>query len=419
MTMTEGHLNDEEANFLAGVLGEPSGLGGILISAVHAKQATGQGGSSGKQHGGPKRSDAAGGAPPERPSVSQLEDAVADTMAAGAGPGSAALAAAAAPLARAYNEAAVAAMDGRRLPAAFELLQKAEALCGASGGGGGGGGGANGALDGAPSARDRWAAATANNLGCYYQRKAKPEAALHYLQRCAELEGGTGGAAGAADAAGEAGTGRTPDDDASTLLNLCAVLGSLGRHEQALPHAEGAVETLCGAVGVDVASLMAAAAGSSGAGGGGVGGGARPVGGSSDGAGDAEASSISSGGGGGGGGSTSDASRVWAVLGRAPAGTAGLLCMALYNRAVEMEHLGRLRPALTVYRAASALAGRLLPSSSPLRTQFARTLSAFKARLHAERVSEQQQHAAAGQPVRTWCEAARRRHRRAATAAGG
>ncbi|CAD7956099.1 unnamed protein product [Amoebophrya sp. A120] len=67
-------------------------------------------------------------------------------------------------------------------------------------------------------------AITFNNLACYYRRVGKLRIALTYLEKAYQLESSF------------------PNADVSqTHLNLCATLSQLGRHEQALHHAQTAV----------------------------------------------------------------------------------------------------------------------------------------------------------------------------------
>ncbi|OMJ69071.1 hypothetical protein SteCoe_33307 [Stentor coeruleus] len=70
---------------------------------------------------------------------------------------------------------------------------------------------------------------TYNNLGCYYKKHKKPLVALSYLQKALELE-------------------EESDNDstniASSHLNICAILSSVGKHEEALEHSKKAIELL-------------------------------------------------------------------------------------------------------------------------------------------------------------------------------
>ncbi|EAS01164.2 tetratricopeptide repeat protein (macronuclear) [Tetrahymena thermophila SB210] len=67
---------------------------------------------------------------------------------------------------------------------------------------------------------------TLNNLGCYFQKDEKPQVALKYLQKALEIE-------------------TISQNDFSTLsgthLNICAILSSLGKHQDAIKHAKAAL----------------------------------------------------------------------------------------------------------------------------------------------------------------------------------
>ncbi|RLN86310.1 hypothetical protein BBJ28_00010349 [Nothophytophthora sp. Chile5] len=71
-------------------------------------------------------------------------------------------------------------------------------------------------------------ATTLNNLACYYRRLGKPHAAMTSLKRALELEKRLENLRNAAD----------------THLNMCAVLSQLGKHQEALEHAQEALITL-------------------------------------------------------------------------------------------------------------------------------------------------------------------------------
>ncbi|KAG7390213.1 hypothetical protein PHYBOEH_007064 [Phytophthora boehmeriae] len=71
-------------------------------------------------------------------------------------------------------------------------------------------------------------ATTLNNLACYYRRLGKLHAAMTSLKRALELEKGLANVRNAAD----------------TQLNMCAVLSQLGKHQEALEHAQEALITL-------------------------------------------------------------------------------------------------------------------------------------------------------------------------------
>jgi tetratricopeptide (TPR) repeat protein len=70
---------------------------------------------------------------------------------------------------------------------------------------------------------------TFNNLGCYYKKSKKPLVALSYLQRSLELEIELNAESSAL---------------ASSHLNICAILSSLKRHEEAIIHSQKATEFL-------------------------------------------------------------------------------------------------------------------------------------------------------------------------------
>ena len=76
---------------------------------------------------------------------------------------------------------------------------------------------------------DAGRAVTYNNFACYYRRLGKLHAALQYLQKALRIESRLGA------------EGNSPAD---TRLNMCAVLSHLGRHQQALTHAEAALSLL-------------------------------------------------------------------------------------------------------------------------------------------------------------------------------
>ncbi|RLN83922.1 hypothetical protein BBJ28_00021465 [Nothophytophthora sp. Chile5] len=71
-------------------------------------------------------------------------------------------------------------------------------------------------------------ATTLNNLACYYRRLGKLHAAMTSLKRALELEKRLENLRNAAD----------------THLNMCAVLSQLGKHQEALEHAQEALITL-------------------------------------------------------------------------------------------------------------------------------------------------------------------------------
>jgi tetratricopeptide (TPR) repeat protein len=72
---------------------------------------------------------------------------------------------------------------------------------------------------------DLISAVTYNNLACYYRRKGRLRIALQYLQRALRIETNSSAVV----------------NPAGTRLNLCAVLSQLGKHEEALQHAQASV----------------------------------------------------------------------------------------------------------------------------------------------------------------------------------
>eukprot|EP00644_Phytophthora_capsici_P011021 jgi/Phyca11/58717/gw1.9.250.1 len=71
-------------------------------------------------------------------------------------------------------------------------------------------------------------ATTLNNFACYYRRLGKLHSAMTSLKRALELEKRLGNVRNAAD----------------TQLNMCAVLSQLGKHQEALEHAQEALISL-------------------------------------------------------------------------------------------------------------------------------------------------------------------------------
>ena len=213
-----------------------------------------------------------------------------------------------------------------------------------------------GVLEPHPALHHRLKAITLNNLGVYHKYRGDPRAALPHLQAAAELEReivkGCEGGAGLQQAMAE---GRV-ENPAGTLLNLSAVLSSLGDHQEALRHAREACVLLCEMCGVRRGELekwcVAAGPGrpfsasSS----------RRVTGGSSfrssrgsiseGGPGDAAATQSdqqqqSSGNEGGEGqsGAPAEIARVDVALRSMEASQSSVLSMALYNEAVELEHM--------------------------------------------------------------------------------
>eukprot|EP00754_Rhynchopus_humris_P046987 Rhum_TRINITY_DN64_c0_g1::Rhum_TRINITY_DN64_c0_g1_i1::g.174::m.174 len=136
------------------------------------------------------------------------------------GDGSPELAAACGAFVERCNRAAMAALrTAGRTDECFTLLRKAEILTDM-----------HGAMRGSPAARLRARAATFNNLGLFYRARRQHDAALSHLEQALEIEEGSGAA--------------FSENPAATLLNLCSVLSSLGRHRTALAHARRALAAL-------------------------------------------------------------------------------------------------------------------------------------------------------------------------------
>jgi hypothetical protein len=102
------------------------------------------------------------------------------------------------------NGVALRYLQSEDLDAAYGLLRKAEVLTGNE---------------------DLISAVTYNNLACYYRRKGRLRIALQYLQRALRIETNSSAVV----------------NPAGTRLNLCAVLSQLGKHEEALQHAQASV----------------------------------------------------------------------------------------------------------------------------------------------------------------------------------
>jgi len=72
-------------------------------------------------------------------------------------------------------------------------------------------------------------AVTYNNMGCFYKSMNKLHTALQYLQKAQQIE--------------ERSNGKC-QNPAGTHLNLCALLSQMGKHQDALNHAERAIKLL-------------------------------------------------------------------------------------------------------------------------------------------------------------------------------
>jgi len=106
-------------------------------------------------------------------------------------------------LCEACNFAATVLLQQDDLKGAHELLKRAEQVSDRS---------------------DLDRAITWNNMACYYRRTNKLRSAVTFLERALAIEEHTGNA-----------------DAAQTHLNLCATLSQLGRHGEALQHAQSAL----------------------------------------------------------------------------------------------------------------------------------------------------------------------------------
>ena len=116
-----------------------------------------------------------------------------------------------------YNTLAMQLVERREFDEAYELLKKAEVLTDDGG-----------CLADDDARRLRLSAVTFNNMGCFFKRRSKLHAALQYLFRALEVELQTEAA----------------ENPAATHLNICATFSQMGRHEEALEHAEKAIMQL-------------------------------------------------------------------------------------------------------------------------------------------------------------------------------
>lgn len=80
-----------------------------------------------------------------------------------------------------------------------------------------------------PESRLVLRAVTYNNMGCFYKSMSKLHTALQYLRKAQKIE--------------ERSQGRC-QNPAGTHLNLCALLSQMGKHQEALHHAERALKLL-------------------------------------------------------------------------------------------------------------------------------------------------------------------------------
>merc|ERR1719218_465605 len=80
-----------------------------------------------------------------------------------------------------------------------------------------------------PESRLVLRAVTYNNMGCFYKSMSKLHTALQYLKKAQKIE--------------ERSNGKC-QNPAGTHLNLCALLSQMGKHQEALRHAEMALQLL-------------------------------------------------------------------------------------------------------------------------------------------------------------------------------
>jgi len=80
-----------------------------------------------------------------------------------------------------------------------------------------------------PESRLVLRAVTYNNMGCFYKSMSKLHTALQYLKKAQKIE--------------ERSNGKC-QNPAGTHLNLCALLSQMGKHQEALSHAELALRIL-------------------------------------------------------------------------------------------------------------------------------------------------------------------------------
>merc|ERR1719169_91967 len=80
-----------------------------------------------------------------------------------------------------------------------------------------------------PESRLVLRAVTYNNMGCFYKSMSKLHTALQYLKKAQQIE--------------EKSRARS-QNPAGTQLNLCALLSQMGKHPEALGHAQRALQLL-------------------------------------------------------------------------------------------------------------------------------------------------------------------------------
>eukprot|EP00798_Chlamydomonas_sp_ICE-L_P001631 gene1631-33021_t len=238
--------------------------------------------------------------------------------------------------------------------------------------------------------RQRLHSLTLNNLGCYYKQRGKLEAALMYLMQVSSHNSPVPQVSSHNSPVPQAHileekrqdapqivvppggglypgkkvptlVGPTSADLTATQLNLCAVLSGMGRHEQALGHAEAATGVLCEASGLDEAELAAFAqrfvsAYSAGARAGGL---APCV---------LESVAVT-------------VSHQLDAMQRSNASEASTLPIAYFNRAVELEHLEMWPEALSAFSIATAVAVRLQGRASALAMTCTKSLQSFRLKM--------------------------------------
>lgn len=214
----------------------------------------------------------------------------------------------AAELCKQYNSVSMQLIDRKDLDMAYMLLQKADILTESS----------TGVLSGDMELQHKLRAVTCNNLGCYFKHRGKPQAALHYLQQAHELEKSL----------------PSCEQSASTLLNLCAALSSMKRHQQALHYAQQAVDYLLAQHHLEAQDVE------------------RP---------------------------SSNIQQLYFPPVSLPRRSASLLATSYYNKAVELEHLACNQEALNAYRVAASLA----KDSSKFAKSFQATYASFQKRVIA------------------------------------
>merc|ERR1712050_663101 len=80
-----------------------------------------------------------------------------------------------------------------------------------------------------PDSRLVLRAVTYNNMGCFYKSMSRLHTALQYLRKAQKIE--------------ERSNGKC-QNPAGTHLNICALLSQMGKHQEALQHAQVAIQIL-------------------------------------------------------------------------------------------------------------------------------------------------------------------------------